>query len=113
LIKVVLGVMVLSLTVVLGGSPAWGGEAVLLSDADLEQVYGGADPPNPAVVIAMPEACVGTCSQNIGTNAFTGASAMIIVNSVASVVSAQLNVIVNNGNGNPTQTNMAFNTVGP
>jgi hypothetical protein len=111
LIKVTVGVIVLSLMVVLGGSPAWGGEAVPLNDAQLDQVYGGEDPGD-VVVIAMPEACVGTCSQNIGTDAFSGASAMIIVNSVASVVNAQLNVIVNNGNGNPTQTNVGFSTIG-
>jgi len=109
LIKLTLGIIVFSLMVVLGQSPAWGGEAALLSDAELEQVYGGQDPAE-VVVIAMPEACVGTCSQNIGTDAFAGASAMIIVNSVASVVSAQVNMTVHNGNGTVNQMNMGFSS---
>ena len=108
MIKVTLGVIVLALTVVLGGSPAWGGEAALLSDAELEQVYGGQDP-DEVLVIEMPQTCGGTCSQSIGTGAFAGASAMIIVNSVASIVSAQVNMNVSiNGDAIANQTNIGF-----
>jgi hypothetical protein len=113
LIKVTFGVIVLSLIVVLGGSPAWGGEAVLLNDAQLDQVYGGETSGD--VINCTSLVCNSSpgSSVSLSGSAQANTNAMIIVNNAGGVVSAQVNVIVNNGNGTPTQTNMAFNTVGP
>jgi len=105
LIKVVFGVMVLSLMVVLGGSFAWGGEATLLSDTQLDRVYGGDAPDESYDGMIFTNVC-GTCSLSIdGTQT---ANSAILINAVGSTVSAQLNISVNSG----SQTNIGF-TSGP
>jgi len=109
LIKVTLGVMVLSLMVVLGQSPAWGGEAVPLNDTQLDQVYGGA-PPEDGVINCDSIACNSSPGSSVSLtgSAQAGANAMIIVNNAGGIVSAQVNVAVYNGNGALHQTNVGF-----
>jgi hypothetical protein len=104
--KVTLGVMVLSLMVVLGQSPAWGGEAVPLNDTQLDQVYGGDAPDDSNADMVFINHC-GTCTLDISGNQ-SGNSA-ILINAVGSTVSAQLNISVNNGSaGTINQTNVGF-----
>ena len=104
--KVALGVIAFLLMVVLGQSPAWGGEAVLLNDAQLDGVYGGApaDDSNGGMVFTY---VCGTCTLDItGTQS---ANSAILINAVGSTVSAQLNISVNNGSaGTMSQTNVGF-----
>ena len=104
--KVALGVMVLSLVVVLGQSPAWGGEAVLLNDAQLDGVYGGAPADDSNGGMIFTNVC-NTCTLDIsGTQS---ANSAILINAVGSTVSAQLNITVNNGSsGVINQTNVGF-----
>ena len=105
MIKVTLGVIVLSLIVVLGGYPAWGGEAALLNDTQLDRVTGGNAPDDSNGDLVFINHC-GTCSLDIsGTQS---ASSAILINAVGSTVSAQLNISVNSG----SQTNIGF-TSGP
>lgn len=106
MIKVTLGVIVLSLMVVLGQSPAWGGEAVPLNDAQLDGVYGGepAETSNGGVVLTNScEAC------SLSISGTQSANSAILINAVGSTVSAQLNISVNNGSaGTINQTNVGF-----
>jgi hypothetical protein len=105
LIKVTLGVVILSLTVVLGGFPAWGGEAVPLNDVQLDGVYGGnAEEDSSPDMILINTHCT-TCTLDISGNQ-TGNSA-ILINAVGSTVNAQLNISVNSG----SQTNIGFSNV--
>jgi len=105
LIKVTLGVIVLSLVVVLGGSPAWGGEGIPLSDTQLDGVYGGEPSDDYNGDMIFTNVC-GTCTLDIsGTQT---ANSAILINAVGSTVSAQLNISVNSG----SQTNIGF-TSGP
>jgi hypothetical protein len=106
LIKVTLGIVVFSLVVVLGGSFAWGGDAVPLDDAQLDQVYGGDAYEESNGGLVFNNSCE-SCSLNIsGTQ--SGNSA-ILINAVGSTVSAQLNISVGDG----SQTNVSFtNAVG-
>jgi len=104
LIKVTLGVMILSLTVVLGGFPAWGGEAVPLNDAQLDQVYGGEEAIESNGGMIVTNVCA-ACSLDIsGTQS---ANSAILINAVGSTVNAQLNISVNSG----SQTNIGFSNV--
>ena len=105
MIKVTLGVIVLALTVVLGGSPAWGGEGTLLNDTQLAEVYGGEPSEDYNGGVIVTNVC-GTCTLDIsGTQS---ANSAILINAVGSTVSAQLNISVNSG----SQTNIGF-TSGP
>ena len=89
----------------LAGSPAWGGEGIRLNDAELDQVYGG-EPSEDDDSLVVLRSC-GTCSLVIDSSAQANSTAMIIVNAVASVVGAQVNVIANMGTvGHATQTNI-------
>jgi hypothetical protein len=104
--RVALGVIALSLMVVLGGSPAWAGEAVPLNDAQLDEVYGGNTPNEDHVDVLLTNSCE-SCSLNI-TGTQSGNSA-ILINAVGSTVNAQLNISVDSG----SQTNVSFtNAVG-
>ena len=103
MIKVTLGVIVLSLIVVLGGYPAWGGEAALLNDTQLDGVYGGEPPEDSSADMVFINHC-GTCTLDISGNQ-SGNSA-ILINAVGSTVSAQLNISVDSG----SQTNIGFTT---
>ena len=105
MIKVTLGVMVLSLMVVLGGSPAWGGEATLLDDTQLDRVYGGEPYDDPSIIINNEGP---GSSVSLSGSAQAGANAMIIVNNAGGIVNAQVNMAVYNGNGTVNQMNMGF-----
>jgi hypothetical protein len=99
--KVTLGVIVLSLMVVLGQSPAWGGEAVPLNDTQLDAVYGGTPYEDSNANMVLTNSCE-ACSLSIsGTQS---ANSAILINAVGSTVSAQLNISVNSG----SQTNIGF-----
>jgi len=115
LIKVTLGVIVLSLMVVLGGSPAWGGEGTLLNDTQLDGVYGGTPSEDPSIIINnitnINNESPGS-SVSLSGSAQATANAMIILNNAGGIVSAQVNVMVYNGNGAASQTNVGFSTVG-
>ena len=101
MIKVAFGVMVLSLMVVLGGSPAWGGEGIPLNDTQLDGVYGGNAHDDSNANMVLTNSCE-ACSLSIsGTQS---ANSAILINAVGSTVSAQLNVSVNGG----SQTNIGF-----
>ncbi len=90
---------------VLTGSPAWGGKGALLSDTELDQVYGG-DPPDKGVNVIT---TCGICSLTITDMAQQNASAVILVNAVGAVVAAQVNIIVNNGSvSTASQSNSSF-----
>jgi len=103
LIKVTLGVIVLSLMIVLGQSPTWGGEGIPLNDTQLDRVYGGDAPAESYDGMIFTNVC-GTCSLSIdGTQT---ANSAILINAVGSTVSAQLNISVNSG----SQTNIGFST---
>jgi hypothetical protein len=103
--RVPLGVLILSLMVILGGSLAWGGDAVPLSDAQLDGVYGGDAPDDSNADMIFINHCT-TCTLDIsGTQ--SGNSA-ILINAVGSTVSAQLNISVNNGSGPVNQMNVGF-----
>ena len=108
MIKVTISVMVLSLMVVLGQFPAWGGEAVVLSDAQLDGVYGGE--PSEAVINCDSIACNSSPGSSVSLSGSpqANANAMIIVNNAGGIVSAQVNVAVYNGNGALHQTNVGF-----
>jgi hypothetical protein len=104
--KVTLGVMVLSLIVVLGQSPAWGGEAVPLDDAQLDAVYGGNTPNDDHVDVLLTNSCE-SCSLSI--SGIQSGNSAILINAVGSTVNAQLNISVDSG----AQTNVSFtNAVG-
>ena len=110
MIKVAFGVIVLSLMVVLGGSPAWSGEGIPLNDTQLDQVYGGEPSEESYGGVVLTNSCE-SCSLSItGTQS---ANSAILINAVGSTVSAQLNLTVYNGSdGVVNQANIGF-TSGP
>lgn len=112
--KRALGVTVLFLVVVLVGSPAWGGEAVLLNDEQLDQVYAGqnnAELTNSDNNVTIQNSC-GTCNLNI--SGIQSPNSAILVNAVGSIVNAQLNIVVTNGStiGAINQLDVGFTTTG-
>ncbi|MFQ5657678.1 MAG: hypothetical protein ACE5G5_09075 [Candidatus Methylomirabilales bacterium] len=107
-LKAVVPALCAFLVLALVGSPAWGGQGILLNDAELDQVYGGepSEENDPLVVL---RSC-GTCSLVIDSSQ-THTSAVILVNAVNSVVGAQVNMIANMGTvGHATQMNFSTAT---
>ncbi len=93
------------LVLALLGTPAWGGNAVLMSDAELDQVFGG-EPGEEDDSLVVLRTC-GSCSLMIGSSQ-NHSSSVILVNAVNSVVGAQVNVIVNTGTvGHAAQVNFS------
>ncbi len=87
-----------------GGVPRLGGEGIRLNDAELDQVYGG-ELSDEDDSLMIPRNC-GTCTLVVDSSQ-THTSAVILVNAVASVVGAQVNVIANMGTVvHATQTNI-------
>jgi len=108
--KMALGVLVLALVVLLGGSPAWGGEGVPLNDVALDAVYGGEPSDDGNGGLIFTNVCE-SCTLNIsGTQ---NANSAILVNAVGSTVSAQLNIAVYNGSGGSvSQMDVGFTSAG-
>jgi len=78
------------------GTSTWGGEAVVLNDTELDQVYGGRPSEEDDDSLA-PLRSHGRNSLIIRGSAQANASSVITVNAVSSVVGAQVNVIANMG----------------
>jgi hypothetical protein len=97
-----LGVLVLT------GPVVWAGTGVRLSDAELETVSAGAqdEPERAPLQLTQIET---TMTQNI-TGSQNLSSAMILINSLASSVTAQVNVIANFGGtvGQARQANIGI-----
>jgi len=97
------------------GSSVYAAPPVILTDEELDQVYGGESFPldSEGRGVAQANRC-NECSINVTGSAQASASAIILVNAVGSVVSAQVNLIVRrNSPGPSTQTNVEFSTHAP
>ncbi len=113
--KMILSVISVFLVVLLVGSPVWAGEAVLLNDEELDQVYAGQ---NNAEVTngdnnVLPQnsfSCSNGCNPNFGGQTSTSA---INVQAFGSMVNAQLNLTVYNGSyGTVNQMDVGFTSTG-
>ena len=112
--RMILSVIAVFLVVLLVGSPVWAGEAVLLNDEELDQVYAGQnenDLTNSDNNVVTQQGCI-TCTLTIsGTQSATSA---ILVNAVGSIVNTQLNILVINDSttGTINQLDVGFTTTG-
>lgn len=109
--KMMLSVLGVFLVVLLVGSPVWAGEAVLLNDEELDQVYAGQNDANAEVTngnnnVANQNifSCTGVCNPNFGGQIATSA---INVQAFGSMVNAQLNIVVNSDGGTIGTLNQA------
>lgn len=92
------------------GTPAWGGQAILLNDAELDQVYGG-EPSEDDESLVVWRSC-GTCALVIDSGSQANATSVITVNAVSSRVAAQVNMTINHGGtiGSAVQMNFSSGT---
>lgn len=108
--RTVVGRLVMLVTALLllaWSSAAVAGSVPAMSDAELDAVYGG-ESSEPTPFVPGPGTVGVGMTQTISGAAQQGASALIMVNALGSVVTAQVNVVANFGTlGASTQTSTA------
>ena len=93
------------------GPPAWAGDAVALTDTELDEIYGRQAPQDNDVTITSSCGNCNVTAPLVSDFAQQHATALIIVNNVAGVVNAQVNLIYNSGTvGSATQTSIGMSS---